>query len=206
MIFVNHRINTVAQLETVPLENGIEIDVRYHDNDLILQHDPFGHHRQNVEQFENVLQKWQHKGPLILNIKTEGVEQPCIELMNKYKIANWFFLDMSMPYFVKYTKRAYNREINGFSSKNLAVRYSEFEPIEYAISFAKKVQWVWVDCFEQLPLNANTYKILKNNGFKICLVSPELQNHSILKIADFKKQIEGFEIDAVCTKHPNLWV
>ena len=47
MIFINHRINTIQQLDSVPKKNGAEIDVRYHNNDLILHHDPFNH--QNTE-------------------------------------------------------------------------------------------------------------------------------------------------------------
>ena len=205
MIYINHRINTVEQLESVPIENGIELDVRYHNDDLILHHDAFGHHATNHEKFEDLLQHWQHKGTMILNIKTEGIEMQCINLMRKYQISNWFFLDLSMPYFVIYSNKAKNGEIKGFSPKNLAVRYSEFEPIEYAFSFAGKAGWVWVDCFTHLPLDSKIVEKLHACGFKICLVSPELQKHPFEKIAEFKGQISGLQIEAVCTKKPELW-
>ena len=203
MIIIAHRINTLSQLKSVQKDFGIELDVRYHEDDLILHHDPFSHHNSNPEKFSEILKHYQCEGPIIVNVKTEGVEEKCIELLNKFKIKNWFFLDLSMPYFVKYAKRS---DITGFfSPENLAVRFSEEEPIEYALNFAKKAKWVWVDCFTKLPLDDVTYNKLKQAGFKICLVSPELQKFSTDRIAEFKKQLQGKEIDAVCTKYPDLW-
>lgn len=205
MIYIHHRINTVEDLAQVPLTDGIEIDVRYHENTLILHHDPFHHHETNPQSLEELLQAWHHAGPLILNIKTEGVERVCIDLMNKYQITNWFFLDLSMPYFALYTEYASEGNIPGFSRENLCVRFSEREDIAYALGFAHKVAWVWVDCFTHLPLNANIAKKLRDAGFKICVVSPELQKHSWERIAEFQKQLLGIEIEAICTKHPEKW-
>ena len=205
MIFVNHRVNTLAQLKKVPRQNGIELDIRYHEDELVLHHDPFSHHKNAPERFEDLLKEWKHEGPMILNIKTEGVEQACIDLMNEYKVKNWFFLDLSMPFFAIYAERAKNSEISGFSPDNLAVRFSEREPIEYALAFEGKAKWVWVDCFTYLPIDNSTYSRLKEAGYKICLVSPELQLHSMRQIDDFKVQLNGMDIDAVCTKRPDIW-
>lgn len=206
MLYINHRINTVEQLKSVPLQNGIELDIRYHHNELVLHHDPFSHHEApHPEKFETLLQAWHHEGPLILNVKTEGVEKQCIELMVKYHIKNWFFLDLSMPYFVKYATHAVKQDISGFSIENLAVRYSEREPIEYALAFAHQATWVWVDCFTHLPIDDTSYKQLKEAGYKLCLVSPELQGHGLDPIQAFKTQLGNKDIDAVCTKRPDLW-
>lgn len=206
MVYIAHRINTLSQLKEVSVEYGIELDIRYHENKLVLHHDPFHHHEEPKPCiFENILKNWKHNGPMILNIKTEGIEKECISLMNKYNISNWFFLDLSMPYFAIYAERAYNNEIDYFTAENLAVRFSEREPIEYALAFQNKAKWVWVDCFTEMPLNENNYKLLKNAGFKICIVSPELQHHSLNRIDEFKTKLEGFNIDAVCTKRVDLW-
>lgn len=190
MRYINHRINTIDSLKLVPIDNGVEIDIRYHNNELVLHHDPLGHHEKSPEKFEDFLKEYNKKGLLILNIKTEGVEQLCIDLMNKYQIKNWAFLDLSMPYFVKYANAAQNKTIKGFGPENLFVRFSEFEPIEYALAFKDKAKWVWVDCFTKLPINDNNYEALKNSGFNICLVSPELQGHDKSRIAEFKKQLK----------------
>ena len=205
MKYINHRVNTIADLKKVPVTNGAEVDVRYHENDLILHHDPFLHHVNRPTSLRAFVKHWQHAGPLILNLKSEGIEDVCIKLMDEFSIKDWFFLDMSMPFFVQYANKAKNQVIENFSSENLAVRYSEFEPIEYALAFEGKVKWVWVDCFTQLPLDINVVKTLHQSGFKICLVSPELQKHSCSKISEIKNLTSKFSIDAVCTKFPNLW-
>ena len=153
MIIIRHRVNTLAELKEVKEGQGAEIDLRYHEDEIILHHDPLGHHRVKSFLFKDFLSSWNSKGPLILNIKTEGIENLCIEFMNNFKISNWFFLDLSMPYFVKFTDKAFNQEIQGFSSYNLAARFSEREPLEYAISFMGKANWIWVDCFSYLPLD-----------------------------------------------------
>ena len=111
-----------------------------------------------------------------------------------------------MPYFVRFVDYAKNSTISGFGGQNLAVRFSEHEAIEYAIGFSGKVRWVWVDCFTKLPLNQQSYKLLKEAGFDICIVSPELQGHDKNMIAEFKEQMCNMEIEAVCTKYPLLWI
>lgn len=205
MIYINHRINTVEQLAKVPKTNGAEIDIRYHENELVLHHDPFQHHINSPQKFRHFLESWHHEGPLILNVKTEGVEKECIKLMRDFKVKNWFFLDLSMPYFCIFSEHAKNGRFEGFSPENLAVRFSEKEPIEYALSFSGKASWVWVDCFSYLPMYEENYNALKQAGFKICLVSPELQSHSMDLISEFRAQCGDMEIDAVCTKRPDLW-
>lgn len=205
MILIKHRVNTLEELKKVKYGEGAEIDVRYHEDRLILHHDPFSHHENNCLLLEEFLSNWKSHGPIILNIKTEGIEQECISLMNRFNLLNWFFLDLSMPYFVKYSNLASKKEISGFSKKNLAVRFSEHEPLEYALSFSNKSDWIWVDCFSHLPLNKDSYISIKQANFKICLVSPELQGHSKENIKEFKSRMLKMEIEAVCTKFPELW-
>ena len=205
MQIINHRVNTISDLKKVPFSHGIELDVRYHEDDLILNHDPFGHHKSKPVLFEDFLLHWSHDGPMILNLKTEGIEDKCIRLMSRHKIKNWFFLDMSMPFCVKYSNLAYKENSQKFSPNNMCVRFSEREPIEYALSFKDKAVWVWVDCFTKLPIDRASYNILKEANFKLCIVSPELHKHSLNKIQEFKEVISEMDIDAVCTKRPDFW-
>ena len=190
MIFVNHRVNNVLALEKIKKNQGVEIDLRYHNKKIILHHDPF----LEGEMFEKFLKNFNHNF-IILNIKSEGIEEEVLSLVKKYKVPDYFFLDSSIPFMVKYINRGWTK---------FAVRFSEHEPLELALKFKDKVEWVWVDCFTHLPLTNESYKQLKKY-FKICLVSPELQGHPNSMIEKFKKQIEGFEIDAVCTKYPDIW-
>jgi len=41
MIYIAHRINTSKELNSIPCDIGIEIDVRDFKGELILAHDPF---------------------------------------------------------------------------------------------------------------------------------------------------------------------
>ena len=205
MIIIHHRINNLIDLEEIPANHGIEVDVRYHQNHLILHHDPFDHDTQVNTKLIDLLDKWKNTGPLVLNLKSEGIEESCIKAMEEYKVKSWFFLDMSMPYLVKYSDKAAQNEPINFSPDNLAVRFSDREPIEYALSFKGKARWVWVDYFSEFPLNQKTILLLRNAKFKICLCSPELQKKSIFKPNKLAEICSGFDIDAVCTKDPEIW-
>ena len=190
MLFITHRINTISDLLEKDFYDGIEIDLRYHKDEIILNHDPF----EKGEKFENFLKEFRLNF-IILNVKSEGIEEEVLRLIKKYNISDYFFLDSSIPSMIKHIKKGWSK---------FAVRFSEFEPIELASRFSDKVDWVWVDCFNCLPLDEKSYYELKKY-FKICLVSPELQGHPLSLIEDFKKQIKDFKIDAVCTKRPDLW-
>lgn len=190
MLRIAHRINTAAQLREVPPEQGVEIDLRAEGDRLILHHDAFA----SGEDFERWLDGYRHAF-LILNTKCEGLEARLLGLMADRGIRDFFFLDLSIPFMVRQIKAGV---------RQIAVRYSEYEPLELALRFAGKVDWVWVDCFRDLPLDAAAYAALKRH-FKLCLVSPELQGHPLERIAEFKEITRGMDIDAVCTKKPQLW-
>ena len=206
MIIIQHRVNNIEDVKKAPSDHGIEVDVRYHRDHLILNHDPFEHHNKKNLKLIDLLKEWTNKGPLVLNLKSEGIENVCIEAMKKYKIKNWFFLDMSMPSFIHYSEEAFSEDRKYFSPQNLAVRFSDKEPIEYALAFQNKAKWVWVDYFQNFPLNQKNYSLLKKSNFKICLVSPEIQKKSILKPSQLVEICSDFIIDAVCTKHPEIWI
>ena len=114
-----------------------------------------------------------------------------------FKINNYFFLDSSFPMIY---------QLNKINEKNIAIRFSEFESIESVELVKNMVKWVWVDCFNNFPLNMQAYWKIKLAGLKICIVSPELQNHNIQRINEFKSIIHdnNFEIDAICTKEYNI--
>lgn len=190
MLFIRHRINTLEDLKTVPQDMGIELDIRYEGSRLILHHDPFT----SGLDFEELLKAYRHAF-MILNIKSEGIEEKVLELLRKYQVQNYFFLDVSFPALIKLWKSG---------EKNIAVRFSEYEPLEQCLALKGMVSWVWVDCFNRCPLDAESHARLKEH-FKICLVSPELQKYPAARIEEFRKQLEHLPADAVCTKEPDLW-
>ncbi len=194
MNLIYHRRNTVAELLATDPKYGVEIDIRSYGQKLILHHDPFV----EGESFVEWLNFYRH-GTLILNVKEEGLESQLISLMASRGIEDYFFLDQSFPFLVKWSKAGESR---------CSARVSEFESIDTALTLAGKVNWVWVDCFTKFPLTEEDAKLLKNANFKLCLVSPELQGRKadteIPALASLLKS-RNIEPDAVCTKRPDLW-
>ncbi len=193
MEIIAHRINNSKELTSIPLDLGVEIDIRTDNDQLILSHDPF----KKGELLEDWLDHFQHK-TLILNLKEEGLENRVLELMYKFDISNFFFLDQSFPFLIKTLKKGI---------KNCAVRISEYESFETAINLKGKVEWVWIDFFTKFPLNIDEVNILKKLNYKLCLVSPELQGYDLDKIIQLKEMLknQSISVDAVCTKEYTLW-
>jgi hypothetical protein len=175
----------------VPHEYGVELDLRDRGERLILVHDPFS----DGEDFGPYLREYRH-GTMILNVKSERIEHRVLdELAAAGTVDDYFFLDCSFPMI---------RQLVSQGEHRIAVRFSEFEPIEGPLSLAGDVDWVWVDCFSRMPLDDASYARL-SASFKICIVSPELQGHDLGRIDLFARQLEPYAIDAVCTKRPDLW-
>lgn len=189
---IRHRINTIAELKNVDSTHGVELDLRDHGDRLILAHDPFV----NGEDFSDYLQHYRH-GTMILNIKSERIEHRVLEEIHKAgTVKDYFFLDSSFPMICTLVSTGERR---------IAVRYSELEPIESVLALAGKVEWVWVDCFTKMPLDLKAYKSMKEAGFKLCAVSPELQKRPIESISQYSSELAPYRMDAICTKRPDLW-
>ncbi len=190
MILIAHRINTAAQLQDVPPEYGVEVDLRDRGERLILQHDPF----KDGEDFETYLSHYRHR-LIILNVKSERVEHRALELMRRFGVEDYFFLDSSFPMI---------RLLSEQGERRIAVRFSEHEPVESALAVAGRAEWVWVDCFTRMPLTPESYTELKSH-FRLCAVSPELQGRPVTEIAAYAERLRPYPVDAVCTKRPDLW-
>jgi len=194
MIIVRHRRNTDEELAEISTNHGAEIDIRSQGEHLVLHHEPY----EAGNRFDTWLENYDHRF-LILNVKEEGLEGRVLELMVKKGIDDFFFLDQSFPFLVKTSRSGESR---------CAVRLSEFEDINTVMSLAGKVDWVWIDCFTRFPLDKVSATRLKQAGFKLCVVSPELQGR--MEQSDTDKIVAamndaGIVPDAVCTKFPERW-
>jgi len=195
MEIIAHRRNTLAQLRETPPEYGVEIDLRSQGSRLILHHDPFV----EGEDFEAWLSEYRH-GTLILNVKEEGLEDALLAMMAAAGIENFFFLDQSFPFLIRTARRGEPR---------CAVRVSEFESIDTALTLKGLVRWAWVDCFTRLPLTTASAQALAQAGLDLCLVSPELQGRPAeTEIPRMRAELAalGVTARAVCTKAPQLWL
>jgi len=157
MEIVIHRVNTIEHLLRVPKEFGAEIDIRANGSELILNHEPF----LPGLKLEDFLTEYQH-GLLVLNIKEAGIESAVLESVLKFSIQRHFLLDVEFPYIYRASRQGI---------KNIAMRYSEDEPIENSLKYRGKLDWVWIDTNTQLPLSNQICQSLSN--FKTCLVCPE---------------------------------
>jgi hypothetical protein len=196
--FICHRINTLNELLEIPTIFGVELDIRddYQTKTIILSHDPFN----SGEQFDSYLKDYKHK-TLILNIKSERTELQCIELMKQYNIQDYFFLDSNLPMIYLLNQK--------YNNTNIACRFSEFESFENYLLQTNMISWIWIDSFNNLPINKHIYNIIKTDLKKICIVSPDLHNESN-KIKDYRNYIINNQIipDAICCKIYNIinWI
>lgn len=193
MEIIRHRRNTRAELEATPASYGVEVDIRSRGERLIVHHDPFC----DGEDFDAWLKSYRH-GTLILNVKEEGLEGRLLDLVGAAGLDRFFFLDQSFPFLIRTARTGERR---------CAVRVSEYEAVESALTLAGMVDWVWVDCFSKFPISGEQAARLQSAGFSLCLVSPELQGRALETIADFRRELSelGVSPEAVCTKAPELW-
>ena len=93
--------------------------------------------------------------------------------------------------------------------RNIAIRVSEYEPVEMAEKMKSYLDWIWLDCFEGFPLSQKGADRINLTGLNVCIVSPELQGFPRTKdeITFFKNKIQEYNLNvkAVCTKFPELW-
>ena len=192
MEYIAHRINTVEELKKLPTEYGVELDLRDSlDGRIYIQHNPF----EPGENFDEYLKEYHH-GTMILNIKSERIELKILEMLPSYDVKSYFFLDSSFPMIWMLSNQG---------EKNIALRISEVEGMDTARNMAGKVNWIWVDCFTRIPIDKAQADELRRLGYKLCLVSPELEGRDA-DIEKYKKLIEdqGMTFDAICTKSYNI--
>ena len=192
MKIIIHRVNKIAGLTHVPKKYGVEIDVRAFGKKLVLAHEPF----ENGDSLENYLKKFD-KSFIIFNIKESGIEKKVIELAKKYKVEGYFLLDVE-PYWI------HHATLSGF--KNIAMRYSENEPMATPLKYKHKAEWLWIDIPTKLPLSPSI--IMQMKGFKTCLVCPERWGRP-MEVVEYIKKIKNlkFTLDAVMTSmnHAPEW-
>lgn len=189
--YIAHRVNSLAELRKLPTRFGVEVDLRDTGDRLIMEHDPFS----DGEDFEEYAKEYRH-GTMILNIKSERIEHRALKIVQQYDIKEYFLLDSTFPMIYS---------LSNEGEYNIAARYSEIEPIENALALSKRCKWIWVDCFSILPITKAIESRLRKAGFKLCLVSPELQGRQE-DIPTYKSffQREGISFDAICTKSYNI--
>lgn len=203
-MIIRHRINTIEALKSVPLNQGVELDIRGYGTKLLLTHDPIDESKlSEYQEFEEYLKNFNH-ALIVLNVKEMGYENRIIELMKKYNVKDWFFQDAEFPFIYRATRKE--------GMRKTSIRFSEAEPIESVSAQIDEktgnplLDWVWIDTNTKLPITPQVVPILSK--FKTCLVCPERWGRP----EDIPKYIEqlkslNFKLDAVMTaeKYVSLW-
>ena len=194
MIVVKHRVNSIEELLLTPTELGVEVDVRSNSSGLYLSHDPFT----KGEALDDYMQQFQHAF-IVLNLKEDGLEEKCLDLIRTHSVGDYFFLDQPAPSLIR-------RGLLG--ARDGATRLSEYESFETVEAQAGLCNWVWLDYFKPPSFDQDLILRLQSLELKVCLVSPELHSEDryeeTLELASKVSQ-SRFKPDAVCTKVPNLW-
>lgn len=193
MLIVRHRINSRIELAVTPRSMGVEIDLRSRNDQIILEHDPF----KSGELFYDWLDAWdQHF--LVLNVKEEGLEERVTEILVRFGVDDYFFLDQSFPFMQKLIRQGDTR---------VAARASDLESIETAL--ASGAGWCWLDSFSgDWKYLSNAVPRLNRAKIRTCLVSPELQRQDCdAELSELQGLIlkNRLQIDSVCTKKMEKW-
>ena len=193
MYFFSHRINSIKKLSEVASSVGVEIDIREKNSKLVLSHDPFSNDYIDLKEFLPYL-----KGrSIIANIKCERIEKYFLDLKNSLAPdSDYFFLDSSFSMIVSYGNKY-----------NFASRFSEFESIETSNNLLKSslINWLWIDTFNNFPINETNLRNINSLKIKKCLTSPDLlgRPEDIKKYAEIIK-VYDFKLDAICCKNENI--
>jgi hypothetical protein len=195
VIKILHRVNNLDELQKIDKSYGVEVDVHAYGRKLIVHHNAF--------EVGPDLSDWLSvcgQRLVILNIKEEGIESRVRDMALKFGVKDFMLLDLSFPTLIKMSSKGESR---------IAIRVSEYESVENALLLESKIDWVWLDCFNGFPLTGEEFQRLRDSDLKICLVSPELHGpprnkNDIYSFQKFMRTI-GAEVDAVCTKFPELW-
>jgi hypothetical protein len=185
-----HRINTIAQLETLPPGIGLELDLRSDGDRVIVTHDPFTTGPTIDEYFPRIGAR-----ACIFDVKCEGIEEAVIRTATRYGVTDFFMLNLTAPAAWKLARSGEHRH---------AVRYSEVEPLEHVLAWKGLAQWVWVDCFTRYPIAMPGWMVI-SSAFQTCIVSPELEGHAGSADEELRRSLTGVTFDAVCTKRIDAW-
>jgi glycerophosphoryl diester phosphodiesterase len=141
---------------------GIETDVRDQGGRLVISHDPpAGEDLMTFDALLALRAAAEPIGALAINIKADGLQEPVMEALGRFRVANYFLFDMAVPDALGYLKH----------DACVFTRHSEYEP---APAFYDRAAGVWLDCFESDWISPATIERHLAAGKQVALVSPEL--------------------------------
>lgn len=159
---------------------GTETDIRDYCGELVISHDLPSKNSLKFEDFLDLFVRYDHRLPLALNIKSDGLAKYINEFLKFYKVDNYFCFDMSIPDSINYFE----------VDMNVFMRRSEYEVDNQLYSHAKGI---WLDSFSVNSLDCRDIVRYMELGKKVCIVSPELHRRDESKVwQDIKSLSEEY--------------
>ena len=180
MEYIIHRVNNFDKLSKINKDYGVEVDVIYEKNQLLLKHSPFDT-SSGLVSLEDFLKVYDNKR-IIINVKTSGIEEKIINTANKYS-DNFLLLDVEFPFIVKNYKNY---------GKYLMLRISRYESINDLQYFKNYIDWIWLDTYQSFEFNKDFINLL--NLFNICLVSIERWDENY-NISNFINEVRDLDLN-----------
>ncbi len=180
MEYIIHRVNNLDKLSKINKDYGVEVDVIYEKNQLLLKHSPFDT-SSGLVSLEDFLKVYDNKR-IIINVKTSGIEEKIINTANKYS-DNFLLLDVEFPFIVKNYKNY---------GKYLMLRISRYESINDLQYFKNYIDWIWLDTYQSFEFNKDFINLL--NLFNICLVSIERWDENY-NISNFINEVRDLDLN-----------
>lgn len=174
MIILSHRglwltpeekNTTLAFARSFSIGYGTETDLRDHNGELVIAHDPAGPASLPADVFFELVAGVDEALPLALNIKADGLQPLVLKLLARYGISNAFVFDMSVPDTLGWIRSG----LKTFS------RQSEYEREPPLLS---QVAGVWLDSFESDWWTPEIVQAHLDAGKEVAIVSPELHGRT----------------------------
>ena len=190
--------NTIKAFErSFFLGYGTETDLRDFNRQIVISHDMPNKTSLSADYFFNIYKKAfsnaSRNKTLALNVKSNGLQIPILNLLKDFGIEDYFLFDMSVPDL----KLCIENGLNSF------LRLSEYEK---DLPFYNSIKGIWLDSFHDIWYDVDLILSHLNNYKKVCIVSSELHKR------DYKKQwnflainnIHKFDNVILCTDLPEM--
>ena len=177
--------NTLAALaRSLNQGHGVETDIRDLDGELVISHDPPRRGVPTLESFLDVYLAAPTRPLLALNIKSDGLQAPLLETLNRRGVTNYFAFDMSLPDTLGYIARG----------MAVALRLSEYEN-----EMNLEAPYIWLDAFHGTWYGGADIDRWLAAGYRVCVVSPELHRRPHREIWEILKPLSGHQNLYLCT-------
>ncbi len=181
--------SVIAMERSFSMGFGTETDVRDYKGELVISHDIPDESAISFRQFLDIYSQYDKNLYLALNVKADGLQAKMKNILEEYKLKNYFVFDMSVPDGLIYLKH----NMNAFT------RQSEYEKEP---SFYDKARGVWLDCFEGDWIDQDVINGHLSNQKMVCVVSPDLHKREHLNVWKKYLPLRQKNNFFLCTDYP----